>query len=408
MKIKYILIVNAILISIAGAFFSIFGLSQLFAGASTGVIIMATTLEIGKIVTTTALHTYWNKISKGLKIYLTISVVILMLITSAGIYGFLSSAYQKTADKLEINNNHINIITSKKNIFKENVDDNKKNIELKNKRILELNSLRTNQESRLDASTSWLKDKSRNDISLSNKEIQKLSNDIDNLNIKNSILADSINKYTTLALEMESNNSVASEVGPLKYIAQLTGVSMGKIVNILILLLIFVFDPLAIALILMTSKVFEIEKNIKEETKTEEIVINKKLELPINKEITNLVDSFSDSNNITETIADFETPTENIIKDNVISHKSTHTEVTPTEVISSEVTPTEVIPTEVTPIENITVIEPEIKNEKLKITLDDVRENRGYSVNVPQPKNNGIERIDSTSNFKNKGFFNRK
>ena len=96
------MLILALVVAGCAAYFSVWGLSQLFAGASTAVIIMASALEIGKVVTTTALHTYWKQLAGTLKLYLTISVGILMIITSAGIYGFLSNAYQSTANKLEI------------------------------------------------------------------------------------------------------------------------------------------------------------------------------------------------------------------------------------------------------------------------------------------------------------------
>ena len=140
-------------LAVAGCagYFSILGLSQLFAGASVAVIIMASVLEVGKIVTTTALHRHWNNLAKGLRLYLTISVGILMLITSAGIYGFLSNAYQKTANKLEIHNGGIDVLNSKKILFEKNILDNEKIIVTKNKRIDQLASLRINQETRLDS-----------------------------------------------------------------------------------------------------------------------------------------------------------------------------------------------------------------------------------------------------------------
>jgi len=251
-------------LSVAGCagYFSVWGLSQLFAGASTAVIIMATVLEVGKVVTTTALHRYWSKLAKGLKTYLTISVIVLMMITSAGIYGFLSNAYQSTANKLELHEGEVSVLTGKKSLFETNISDNNKIIDTKNKRIDLLTSLRTNQENRLDsAKTNKAKDKVRIDINDATNEIQKLSGEIDDLNGKNTILSDSVSAYSIKILGLKSNSEVAAEVGPLKYISELTGQPMAKIVNILILLLIFVFDPLAIALVLITNRVFQIEKN---------------------------------------------------------------------------------------------------------------------------------------------------
>src|ERR1017187_647424 len=147
MKLRFSHIMLFLALAVAGCagFFSIYGLSHLFAGASTGVIIMGIVLELGKVITTTALHRYWTKIAKGLRTYLTISVVVLMIITSAGIYGFLSNAYQKTANKLEIHQSELSLLDNKKQFFQKSIDDNNKIITTKNKRIDQLTNLRNNQ-----------------------------------------------------------------------------------------------------------------------------------------------------------------------------------------------------------------------------------------------------------------------
>jgi len=267
-KLKYAMLGLALAVAGCAAYFSVWGLSQLFAGASVSVIIMASVLELGKLVTTTALHTYWNKLAKTLRIYLAISVVILMVITSAGIYGFLSNAYQSTANKLEIHEGELGVLDAKKATFEKSVVDNQKLIDTKTKRLDQLSNLRSSQESRLDNSGSnRAKNSVRGDIKSADSEIQKLNTEIDVLNAKNIVLSDSINAYNVKAIELKSGSSVAAEVGPLKYIAQLTGISMASVVNYLILLLIFVFDPLAVALVLITNKVFQIEKEEEDETK---------------------------------------------------------------------------------------------------------------------------------------------
>jgi len=259
-KLKYLMLGLALAVAGCAAYFSVWGLSQLFAGASVAVIIMASVLEIGKIVTTTALHTYWDKLAKPLRVYLSISVVILMFITSAGIYGFLSNAYQSTANKLEIHEGELGILDVKRQTFEKSVSDNQKVIETKTKRLDQLSNLRSNQEARLDNSASnRARNSVRGDIKSSDNEIQKLNGEIDALNAKNIVLADSINVYNVKSIELKAGSSVASEVGPLKYISQLTGVPMASVVNYLILLLIFVFDPLAVALVLITSRIFQLE-----------------------------------------------------------------------------------------------------------------------------------------------------
>jgi len=95
----FLLGLAALLVAFNAAFFSVTGLSKLFAGASTAVILMAGALEFSKLVAASFLHTYWDKLSGWLKFYLTGAVVTLILITSAGIYGFLTAAYQTTADE---------------------------------------------------------------------------------------------------------------------------------------------------------------------------------------------------------------------------------------------------------------------------------------------------------------------
>jgi hypothetical protein len=267
-----------------GSGFSVWGLSQLFAGASTAVIIMATVLEIGKILTTTMLHTYWSKLAISLKTYLTISVAVLMIITSVGIYGFLSNAYQITANKLEIHEGETDILNAKKEIFEKTIEENKKIIQDKtnekkqtsdrlNKRIDNIDYTKSNQSRNADKAT--------NDA---NKRLETINLEIDELNNKNVSLSDSVNKYNVKVLELKSNSKVSGEIGPLKYISKLTGIPMANVVNYMILLLIFVFDPLAVALILAASKIFEIEKeNKKEENNKDEIKFEE--ESLINEEI---------------------------------------------------------------------------------------------------------------------------
>ena len=90
---------SALSVSASAAFYSVSGLSKLFAGASLAVIIMASSLEISKLVTASLLYQYWDKLNKILRTYLTIATIVLVLITSMGIYGFLSAAYQEIANK---------------------------------------------------------------------------------------------------------------------------------------------------------------------------------------------------------------------------------------------------------------------------------------------------------------------
>ncbi len=95
----FLIAFSALSVSASAAFYSISGLSKLFAGASLQVIIMASSLEVAKLVIASLLYQYWNSINKALRTYLVTAAVVLVLITSMGIYGYLSNAYQSTANK---------------------------------------------------------------------------------------------------------------------------------------------------------------------------------------------------------------------------------------------------------------------------------------------------------------------
>ena len=97
-----VIALSALAVSGSAAFYSVYGLSKLFAGASFQVMIMAGSLEFAKLVIASLLYQYWDTINKALKVYLSIACFILIVITSGGIYGFLSGAYQSTATQSEL------------------------------------------------------------------------------------------------------------------------------------------------------------------------------------------------------------------------------------------------------------------------------------------------------------------
>ncbi len=110
----FIIAFSALSVSASAAFYSVSGLSKLFAGASFEVIIMAGSLEVAKLVIASLLYQYWDTINKLLRTYLAIAAVVLVLITSMGIYGFLSAAYQETYQKLVVNENQIEFLENNK------------------------------------------------------------------------------------------------------------------------------------------------------------------------------------------------------------------------------------------------------------------------------------------------------
>mgnify|MGYP003127136917 CR=1 FL=1 len=116
-----IIAISALSVSASAAFYSVSGLSKLFAGASFEVIIMAGSLEVAKLVIASLLYQYWGTINKILRTYLTIATIILVLITSMGIYGFLSAAYQDTYRQLTIKNNKVAFLDQKREFYKKDV-----------------------------------------------------------------------------------------------------------------------------------------------------------------------------------------------------------------------------------------------------------------------------------------------
>jgi len=401
-KFSFLLALSATLVAGCAAYYSVFGLSQLFAGASTAVIIMASSLEFSKIVTVSFLQRYWKNISTGLKIYLMIGVMVLVSITSAGIYGFLSNAYQKTANKLEISEAGTKVLSIKKELYEKNISDNQIIINAKNTRLLQLNNLRANQETRLDAADNGNnKRTARADIDIASKEIQKLNNEIDIINLKNTVLLDSVNVLSAKIIEFQSTNDVASEIGPLKYLAQLTGYNMDKIVNWFILLLIFVFDPLAVALVIATNKMLEIEKNGDDNlphnpliSKLNQLFVNKKDIKQSTDELIADLDNEDDidvGENLDELYDGNDAPLE----------PENQQQVTVTKEVESE--PIVELPKDVPEIVFRRKKEPVISTGKVE--LQDIKEikeksNRGFSVNIPKPSNNAIERIGANKMFK--------
>ena len=117
----FLIAFSALSVSASAAFYSVYGLSKLFAGAQFQVIIMAGSLEFAKLVTASLLYQYWDTINKSLRAYLSVATIILVLITSIGIYGFLSAAYQETYQKLSINENRIEFLDQKREFYQQDV-----------------------------------------------------------------------------------------------------------------------------------------------------------------------------------------------------------------------------------------------------------------------------------------------
>ena len=253
-----IIALSALSVSISAAFYSVSGLSKLFAGAAFEVIIMAGSLEVAKLVIASLLYQYWDIINKALRTYLSIATIILVLITSMGIYGFLSAAYQDTYRQLTIKENQVSFLDQKKQFYEKDVIRYDQELERISNNISTLSNAKVSNIQVRDTSVSsgFRSTISTTELRLSQKRIEVEEENRQKVQTKREVAADSLQKYQIEILTLENNAEVAGELGPLQYLSGLTGISMDKIINYLLLVIIFVFDPLAISLVVAANFAF--------------------------------------------------------------------------------------------------------------------------------------------------------
>lgn len=253
-----IIALAALSVSASAAFYSVSGLSKLFAGASFEVIIMASSLEIAKLVIASLLYQYWNTLNKLLRTYLTVAAVVLVLITSMGIYGFLSAAYQETANKAGNIDAQVTLVAVKRDNIKEQLGTYNSEKESINKAIADLrNGLSNNKIQYKDKEGNLITSTSSATRKALEKQLDQAVERQGEINSKVDELNEQLFNYETEIVEIETNSDLAGELGPLKYLSGLTGVPMDKIINVLLLIIIFVFDPLAISLVVAANFAFE-------------------------------------------------------------------------------------------------------------------------------------------------------
>jgi len=250
---------SALSVSASAAFYSVYGLSKLFAGASLEVIIMAGSLEFAKLVTASLLYQYWDTINKGLRTYLTVATIVLVLITSMGIYGFLSAAYQDTYRQLIVKENQTTFLEQKKDFYEKDVIRYDQELERISNNISTLSNARSQQIQVRDTSVvgGVRTTISTAELRLAQSRINVEEENRKDIQAKREVVADSLQKYQLAILDLENNLDVAGELGPLEYLSGLTGVPMDKIINVLLLIIIFVFDPLAISLVVAANFAFD-------------------------------------------------------------------------------------------------------------------------------------------------------
>ena len=254
----FIIALSALSVSISAAFYSVSGLSKLFAGAAVAVIIMTTSLEVAKLVIASLLYQYRKTLPKLLKYYLTIAAVVLVLITSMGIYGFLSSAYQETATKAGNVDAQIALVEVKRDNIQGQLSIYNEEKTSINNAVADLRSgLSNNVISYTDTSGNVVTTTSSSTRRALEKQLDQAMGRQTELNSKLDGLNEQLFNYSTEIVEISTNSELAGELGPLKYLSGLTGIPMDKIINWLLLTIVFVFDPLAIALVIAANFAFE-------------------------------------------------------------------------------------------------------------------------------------------------------
>ena len=225
---------SALSVSVSAAFYSVSGLSKLFAGASFEVIIMAGSLEVAKLVIASLLYQYWNTLNKYLRTYLTVATVVLVLITSMGIYGFLSAAYQETYQQLTVTENKISFLENKAKFYEDDVIRYEADLERISTNISTLSGAKATSIQVRDTSVvgGIRSTVSTAELRLSQQRIQVEEENKKQVQAKREIAADSLQKFKLEILDIQNNSSISGELGPLQYLSGLTGTPMDKIINI--------------------------------------------------------------------------------------------------------------------------------------------------------------------------------
>ena len=231
-----ILALSAFIIAGVAAYFSVQGIATLYAGAYISVLVMAGALEVGKLVATSFLYRYWHKTNLLLKTYILIAILTLMGITSMGIFGFLTSAYQTSLIEYSQAETQQEFLVSQKAILE-------KELASLTMRVDTLNQSRLSQEQRLPSM-------SRRSAAPVYEDIKKSGEEITQARTRMNQIFDEIKTLDIQTLEAQKQSGKQKDIGTLKYAAELFGTDINTIVKWFTLAIIIVFDPLAIALVL--------------------------------------------------------------------------------------------------------------------------------------------------------------
>jgi hypothetical protein len=319
-KLEHLVIATSMLIAGCAAYFSVYGIGLLFSGATIAAMVMAGSLELGKLVSTSWLFRNWHKANILLKTYMTIAVLLLICITSLGIFGFLTAAFQKSSLEAEL-------ATTKITTLEEQKSQESKKIEATKQAIENLFKLRSSQESRLSESmTNALI--ARNPIQLQNlqnqinEQIEGLNKQMETENDKLKVSGEKVSKVDEEIFKLKTENSSKKDITTFKFVAQEFNTTIQTVVKWFIIALIGVFDPLAIVLLLAYNtslkrvdlqsdkdyELYETKESDNTKTVVEKIIVEKPVEkiVEVEKPVETIIEK--------EKIVEVEKPVEKIVE----------------------------------------------------------------------------------------------
>jgi hypothetical protein len=258
---KYLVGFSALIIAGCAAYFSVTGLGVLFSGAAVSVMVMAGALEVAKLVAATYLKQEWENIKGFNKWYLTSAVALLMLITSAGIFGYLSNAFQSQSLKLQQVDREILVYTTK-------IDQNTVQLTQLNTQLGQLSSTQSTILEKGKVNSRLLRS-----IDSKDKQVATINKKIEILQTENAKNNEKINEIKTSNLDLEK------EVGGFRFIAEAFGMELKSVVKFFIFLIVIVFDPLAVALIIAFNGLIYDKKRKQKEVLVEMMENDEKLGL---------------------------------------------------------------------------------------------------------------------------------
>jgi len=294
---KYILGFSAFALASCAAFFSVKGIALLFVASFWSVAIMAGTMELAKLISASYLYRHWDEANKILKKYMLVATILLMGITSLGIFGFLSDAFQRNFSQYSLNQNKIQGLKTQQAFYLSQIDFNKSKlkdlIELQKTYQASLDSAvkqdvtttKTTEgglfssgktekitDSKLVQSREKIVTGSQQNINSLFEQISFVNKELDELTKKNS-------ENNQMIIQLESDNT-KGEIGTFKFVADAFGLKIETAVRIFIILIVIVFDPLAVCLVIAYNS---LSKSTKILEAKDPIIIEKIVEKPIEK-----------------------------------------------------------------------------------------------------------------------------